>query len=121
MPRTAITVNELPAHGGEVDEIVWTSCDQTNGMDFPNDGRTLLLVRNANAATRQVTVVSVADPYGRTKDTDMDLAADTGYAVAGPFLPPLFNQGSTGRVNVDPSNNHSADDFQVAAIRLPGS
>lgn len=119
MPRTAITVNQLPANGNEIDSIVWTNADQTNGMDFDNDGRTLLFVRNVNAAARTMTVKAVADPFGRITDTVMNLNATTGFAVAGPFPAPLFNQNASGRVNVDPSANHSAGDFQIAAIRLP--
>jgi hypothetical protein len=120
MATAAITVNELPAHGKQVDPIVWTSCQNGSGdMDFANDGRTLLLARNVNAAGRTIALAGVADPYGRLTTTTMTLAALTGFSIAGPFPPPLFNIGATGRVAVVPSASHSGGDFQVAAIKLP--
>ena len=120
MATLAITVNALPGNGKEVDSLVWTDAQAGSGdMDFPNDGRTILITRNTNAATRTLTITSVADPYGRTGDTVCNLAALTGVATAGPFPAPLFNVGATGRVAVVPSNSAAASDFQVAAIRLP--
>lgn len=120
MAVQAITVNELPGNGLEVDSLVWTNCQAGSGdMDFPNDGRTILIARNTNAATRTLAITSRADPYGRSSDTTINLAALTGVGIAGPFPPPLFSQGATGRVNVVPSNSASSSDFQVAAIRLP--
>lgn len=120
MPTVPITINALPGNGKEVDSLVWTDCQNGDGdMDFENDGKTVLFIRNANGATRSLVVTSVADPYGRTGDTTANLAATTGFAVAGPFPPPLFNIGATGRVAVVPSNDAAASDFQVAAVRLP--
>lgn len=84
---------------GSIAAVSFTTGDDVNDHDFENTGDEILWVQNDGAGTVQVTVSSVADPYGRLGDVVFTVAATTGRGCAGPFVPPLFNQ-STGRVNV---------------------
>lgn len=119
MPRVAIAVNDMPAYGAGLDSLTWTDADATNNHEFVNDGKTLLLVRNRNAAGRTATIVSVADPLsGRTGDKVRTVAATTGQSVAGPFEPRIWNQ-SDGKVQVNVSASASSSDYQLAAVRIP--
>lgn len=85
---------------GSIAALTFTTGDDINDHDFLNSGNEFLWVQNDGAGAVQVTVSSVADPFGRLGDIVFSVAASTGRGIAGPFPPALFNQGSTGRVNV---------------------
>jgi len=118
MARTAIAVQEVPFQGSAA--VNFGAADSVNGMVFPNDGRTILLVKNAGAAPITVTVASVQDEYGRSGDisaASVDVGAER---VVGPLRPALWNQKSgtdMGKVYVDVSDDTSVT---VAALRLEG-
>ncbi len=76
-----------------------TAGDAANNHSFVNDGKTLLYMANGEAALKTATIVSVADPYGRTGDLTMAVVFND-FAIAGPFIPTVFNQAG-GLVNVD--------------------
>lgn len=111
MARTAITPQ---AAGGAV---TFGAADATNGMRFVNDGKTVLIVKNASAAAITVTVRSVPCSHGRLGDLIVTVPATTGEAVIGPFAKDLFDQQSTdlGNVYVDFSASASVT---VAAVKL---
>ncbi len=113
MPRTALTVQTIPPHGGGIQSITFTAADATNNHEFENDGRTMLLAKCTDASSKTVTVVSVPDLYGRSGNLAMVVPATTGEAIAGPFPPGLWSQ-SNGRVNVDVS---AATGLSLAAVR----
>jgi len=115
MARTNIPVQVAPQYGSAIASITWTSADSVNGMSFVNDGQTVLLVKNGDAASKTVTVSGVAN--SRT----FNIAPSKAYSVnannsaaAGLFQRDAFNQ-STGVVHVDFS---AATNVTVAAIRL---
>lgn len=116
MARTSIAVQEVPFQGN-IAGITLGAVDAVNGMMFPNDGRTLLVVRNADAAGKTVTVKSVADEAGRTGDQVITVAAGA-IAVVGPLRRSWWNQPSgadSGNVYVDFS---AATNTTIAALRL---
>lgn len=73
------------------------------GDKFPNDGFTVLEVKNASGGAITVTVASqagVADAYGtQKKDAAVSVAATTGHKRIGPFRPAEWNDAD-GNVNV---------------------
>ena len=116
MARDTLTVQEIGGLGSpELEDITWTAGVAANDIEFQNDGRTLLLMKNAGTSGSQTaTVISVASPDGRSQD--QAVACGQGEtSIAGPFPGQLWNQ-STGLVNVDISTE---DNFSFAAIRLP--
>lgn len=115
MPRTAIAIQEIPFLGSGA--ISFAAADAVNGMLFPNDGKTVLLVKNGGASAITLTVVSVADEYGRSGDIAPPVAAGE-ERIVGPLRPALFNQRSgadAGKVYV---NFSSGTSVTVAALRL---
>ena len=117
MARTALTVQEL-GRNGEASTITWTSADATNDHEFQNTGREILMCRNENAATRDVTVVSVSDRFGRsgdvTKTVPAAAAGAAGFAAWGPLLPENFNSsGNLAYVDLTVDT-----DLEFAVIRI---
>lgn len=103
MARTAIPTDVATTTG--IIFAIDTAIDSTNGMSFTNTGREILLVENthvSNALT--VTLDYAADEYGRTGTKTVSVAAST-KKIIGPFLGDLYNQDSSGTVNVDFSVN----------------
>jgi 3-oxoacyl-ACP reductase-like protein len=113
MARTAITVQEIGAHGGKVEDITWTSADETNNHEFVNTGRELVLVKNGSEGSLDVTVDSVADEYGREGDVTISTGASE-ESIAGPFPTHLFNQ-SDGKVHIDLTDDTS---LTLAVVRF---
>jgi hypothetical protein len=120
MPRTALAVQEITPFTG-LASIVFTAADSANGMMFPNDGRTLLFVRNNDVAAKTVTIVSVPDDALRTGDIPLVVpAAAAGLqavAMSNPLRPGLFNQRTTDVGNVY-VNFSAATNLTVAAVRI---
>lgn len=118
MARTNIPIDNLPLNGGAV-TLTGVAADATNQHEFVNDGKTFLLAENEDAATKTVTVVSVADPFGRTGNTVHVVPAAAGgvpgKAMIGPFLPAIWNQGGGSKVNVDVS---AATSLRLYAARF---
>lgn len=121
MARVNIPLQALAAHGGGDDAVTWTAADATNDHSLDNSsGKVLLLVRNdAASPNATITVVSVADEYGRTGDKTITCPAIAssmpGLSVYGPFAPGLFNQPG-GLLNVDVV---TATTLFFAAVKLP--
>ncbi len=108
MPRVAIAVQTVPKNGGAVviAPAALTAADAANDHTFVNDGATLLMAINEDASPNAVTIVSVADEFGRVGDVLMTVPAATagvpGVGIAGPFDRELFNQPAADNlVNVD--------------------
>jgi hypothetical protein len=82
MARTRLTPAEVPkTHpGGEV-VYTWTAADTSNQNDFLLTGRETLLIKNEDASSQDVTITSVADPYGRTGDLTVTVAASDEVAL----------------------------------------
>lgn len=115
MPRTTIPIQDVPAQGS-IDSIVWTAADLANQHEFDNNGRVIVLAKCTDASGKTVTIVSVADEHGRTGDKAIAVPATTGFSFAGPFKPSIWNQGGTGKTNVNVS---AATGLSLAAVRIP--
>ncbi len=119
MARVAVPMNTIPPNGAGVNNLTFVAADATNDHEVDNDGATLLVVKNTGVGAGTVTVVSVADQFGRTKDTTLTVPAlsgsDPGYAVAGPFLQANWNQAGA-KVFVDLT---VATGLSLAAVRIP--
>jgi hypothetical protein len=99
MARTNIALTSLGFAGKSA--VAWTAADATNDHSFVNDGKTLLLVKNATgAAAINVDVDSVADENGRLGDVQLAVANGE-IGVFGPFKPSIFNQSGLVNVNLD--------------------
>lgn len=93
----------------------------SGGDAFVNDGQTVLVVENSNAATRTLTVAPVItsvqkDGAGTLSVPSMvnTIAATTGRAILGPF-PAAYNDAN-GKVNITYSANAGVT---IAAVRVP--
>lgn len=107
--RTAIVVQDIKAYEGKVP--TFAAVDDANGMEFINDGRTILLVKAGVAGAGAVTVLGVQDDNRRIGNTVLTLANDDdGYI--GSFPLDLYGQAG-GKVFVD----FAVADVQIAAIR----
>ena len=84
---------------GSIAAVSFTAGDSSNDHDFDNSGNDILWVQNEGGGAVEVTIVSVADQYGRTGDIVMSISA-AGRGVAGPFPQTLFNQSGGRRCNV---------------------
>jgi len=80
--------------------ITYGAADAAGDM-FANNGKMSFRVKNASGVTVTVTVVSVADPYGRTGDLVVTVLAGA-EAEVGHLDPALWNQrsGDVGYVHV---------------------
>jgi hypothetical protein len=124
MARTAIPIATYARPVGTVELIAAAvSFDQVNGMKFPNDGRTILIVgldTGGDSSTNQITAESRPDPFGRIGDLVKIFSVES-FNLIGPFDPVLWNQAD-GNVYLDSdhgANFSDAEDFRVVAVRLP--
>lgn len=90
MSQTALTVQKP---GLTAAALTAAAADGVNGNFFINNGRTLLIIKNGGASSITATVTSVPDPYNRTGDVTVTVAAGA-EMVVGPFEQTLFNQAS---------------------------
>lgn len=113
MARTALTVSDSATTGLDLTNK-FTAVDNTTNAMFPNDGKTVLIIKNSGGTDATVTIISVPDPYGRTKDEVITVPAG-GEVLTGTFKPFLFNQTSNdkGNIYVDVSAAVS-----IAAVRI---
>lgn len=88
---TEVTRNGIQADGG--------AAAAGGGDSFANTGRELLVVKNADASSKTVTVDYVPTQDGQAV-TDKAIAIPAGQTfVIGPFPPSLYNDAA-GRVNI---------------------
>lgn len=107
--RTELAVQDIQAYAGAVP--VFVAGDDVNGMQFINDGRTILLVKAGVAGAGDVTVLGIQDSSRRVGDTVLTLENDDdGYIGAFPLE--LYGQAG-GKVFID----FEVADVQIAAIR----
>ncbi len=116
MPRVTIPAQVAPKHY-EFTTLALTpvAADPVNNNQFRMTGREILLARNTSTTTvRNVTVISVADPFGRTGNRGRALAVGELAYVFGPG--PLDGwQQSDGNLHV----NADSADVQFYLVRLP--
>lgn len=80
MARTTLTPVEVNGpYDTSLSTVTWTAADTSNDNQFTLTGRELILIRNQDGANaHNVTLTSIADPYGRTGDITASVAA-SGY------------------------------------------
>jgi hypothetical protein len=114
MARTRLTVVELPkTYPGGEEEWSFEAADTSNQNDFLLTGREILLIDNANVAGQDVTISSVADPYGREGDLTVTVAATSTVA--------LYFGARTGWMQADGALylDTTSSDISYAVLRLP--
>jgi hypothetical protein len=100
MARTLIPTKTLPLHGATTTDISWTAASAADDHYFVNTGGEILLAKNNDSGSHVATLVSVADPYGRTGDETITVAAGALKAL-GPFPPELWNQSGSQNIHLD--------------------
>jgi hypothetical protein len=84
MARTALTPIAAPGgYAAALTAITWTAADVANGNAFTLTGGEMILVNNTDAASHNVTLTSVNDPYGRSGTVTEAVAAGV-YKMFGP-------------------------------------
>lgn len=95
MAYTELTVLAADKAGDELLALmVGADTQGTDGFEFINDGKTILLVLDelATGAGDTITLEAIADKYGRLEDSlTRTVTAKKAYAY-GPFLPDIWNQ-----------------------------
>jgi len=96
--------------------VSWDDVTYTDGVEFANDGKTILIVSDADAVkTSTQTFQAVTDPDGRT-ETLAPVVAATKVGLMGPFLPLLWNT-TDGRIRFVPSQASEVD-IKFVAVRV---
>lgn len=86
MPRTTLTTTTAPGSNNYAGvALTMTVADVGNLNDFVASGKDLIVAHNTGASTYTITVTSVADPYGRTKDISAVNITAGAYMVFGPL------------------------------------
>jgi hypothetical protein len=120
MAKTAIAVQNVPAGSG-IQNVNLAAADSVNGMMFPNEGRTSLVILNNDVAAKTVTIASVPDENGRTGDIALVVPAASGgipgIGICDTLPSTLFNQQNSDAGNVYVSFS-AATNLKVAAVRF---
>ena len=112
MARDTIAVQEIGGEGAQkLDDITFTLIVAADNAQFINDGNTLLIFQNAGSGVETATIISTADPFGRTGDLDVT-PTNAKESIAGPFRKSIYNQ-SDGYVHIDTTDVT----LSVAAIK----
>lgn len=112
MPRVAVPVSAVTSAG--IAMPAETNGDATNNHTIPNDGRTILIVRNANASStaRTLTIVITGAIEGFSPTPRTYSIAAGASRVIGPFSTTAY--GTSMQVNVDNA------ELKLTALQLPG-
>ncbi|MBN9393437.1 MAG: hypothetical protein J0I20_35730 [Chloroflexi bacterium] len=113
MARTARAVQQVTRSGLAA---TYSAPDASNGETIPNDGKTILHIKNTNGTPLTVTIATPGTVDGlAVADRTVTVPATTGDRFIGPFPTGTYNQ--PGNVlNVDYS---SATGATVAALSIP--
>jgi hypothetical protein len=86
--KTVVPTQVSPQQGVH---LPFVTVDLVNGMQFYNNGSTLLLVRNRSMDVVQVVIISVPDEAGRVGNYEQDIPA-FGTGLFGPYKQSWWNQ-----------------------------
>ena len=118
MGYTTLPVLDADKAGDELIALmVGADTQDTDGFDFANDGKTILLVLDtlATGAGDIITFEAVVDPDGRAETTLTRTVTLKKIFAYGPFLPLIWNQ-SNGRVRLKFTTH--AGTTTIVAIRV---
>lgn len=115
MARTAITAIAVPSAytGGVVG--TFTALDPANKNSLRITGQEILIFNNTNVGAQSITISSVADEYGRTKDVTKSMDASSYYVFGGRGCPLEGYQQADGCLYFEAASA----DVKVMALTLP--
>lgn len=85
MARQSLTPATMPGSYGTWTVFTFAAADASNKEQFTLSPGDILIIFNSGATPRNVTLTSVADRLGRTKDVGPTAVAAGAYAVFGPI------------------------------------
>lgn len=102
MARAALTATAVPnPYAATGTLIAWGAADTSNKNQIVLTGRELVIAWNSGATSRTVTVTSVADRYGRTKDIAAQAIAPGEHIVYACGLSPEGWQQADGNLYLE--------------------
>lgn len=117
MANTPLTPQTAGAFNAGIVGLTLSAVDGTNGNSFVNTGRTVLVLKNANASTTTLTFAIPSSPRtinGQVGSTQVFTVPATTTSFFGPFDPGTFTNTS-GLVNFSVS---SATSLTAAVVEL---
>lgn len=119
MARASIAITSLagsanPANPGS--DISLSDADSTNHHQWVFRAGDMLLAKNTLGSPQSITLISVADPTGRTLNETVSIGANAD-RIFGPFNPAGWEQ-SDGTMQVDTT---AATTLKLAVIRPPAN
>lgn len=104
MARTLFTKTTAPgAYAAAGVLLVETAADVGNGCAFTATGNDLVIAHNTGGSSYTVTITSVADDFGRTKDITTESIAASAIRIYGPYVLKGWIQ-TDGRIYFTASN-----------------
>lgn len=115
MARQDIPITAIPnPYAAEGVAITMTAADPSNKSQIVATGREIVIAHNTGALARTVTITSVADPYGRTKDITAESIAPGALRVYGAGLEITGWQQTDGKLYFEA--NHAEVKFGVLRL-----
>jgi hypothetical protein len=120
MPRTDLTVQTVPAFGGNLEDLSYTAADAANNMQFPHSGddRMFVIVKNKHSSQQDVVLVSVGSnkTFQRTGDVTIETSAGSGADKESiQAIPPTGFTQTDGNVHLNIADDTA---LSLAVIRL---
>jgi len=116
MPRTNVTKTNAPGSFPSAGvAVIFSAADVASKNEFVLTGAEIIVARNTGAGAATVTINSVANARGRTKDIVADSIAAGAFHVYGPFRSLDGWRQSGGKLHFEASSA----DIGFAVINLP--
>lgn len=117
MAVTTVPITDITVTGEDPTSSPTTPTHATDGIQFSNDGRTLLYVLNSNGATPVVLTFVTPKTVGglAVANPTVSVAAVSAYRLIGPFPRDVYNDGN-GRVVATSDGNGT--DLRCKAYRM---
>ena len=116
MARVAHTPDDAPGSYPTAGvALTQTAADTTNKESFNMTGRELLIAFNSGVGAETVTINSVANQQGRTRDVTADSLAAGATHIYGPFTERRGWVQGDGTLNFEASST----DIEFSVVRMP--
>lgn len=104
MAKATLTVTTAPGSNNYAGvALTMTAADAVNQNQFVASGKDLIVAHNTGGSSYTITITSVADPYGRTKDVAAVSIGAGVYMVFGPLELTGWVQ-TDGKVYIEANN-----------------
>lgn len=114
MARTTLTKSTAPGSTNYTGTtLTMTAADTSNQNQFVASGNDLVVAHNTGLSSRTITITSVADPYGRTKDVSAVTITAGAYMIFGPLYLTGWQQ-TDGKVYLEA--NHAEIKFGIVQL-----